>query len=88
MIYRKRLRRNEYSPEPCFIEMYALKRVGGVDGDCGKVLGFPQFSGSAPAPAPPGTRTAAEEEPASALRLVPSRSLKKEMKFLLTERTA
>ena len=39
-------------------------------------------------PDPRGRGLAAEEEPASALRLVPSRSLKKEMKFLLTERTA
>ena len=51
---------------------------------CRKVLSFPQFSGSAPAPGPPGTRTAAEEETASALLPRSLRFLKKEMKFLLT----
>ena len=51
---------------------------------CGKVLGFPQFSGSAPAPEPPGTRPFAEEESASALLPRSFRFLKKEMKFLLT----
>lgn len=54
--------------------------------DCGKVLSFPQISGSAPAPAPPGTRTAAGEEPLlRAPRFL--RFPKKEMKFLLTKRT-
>ena len=47
-------------------------------------MSFPQFSGSAPAPGPPGTRTAAEEETASALLPRSFRFLKKEMKFLLT----
>ena len=51
---------------------------------CGKVLSFPQFSGSAPAPEPPGTRPFAEEETASALLPRSLRFLKKEMKFLLT----
>ena len=51
---------------------------------CGKVLSFPQFSGSAPAPEPPGTRPFAEEESASALLPRSFRFLKKEMKFLLT----
>ena len=48
---------------------------------CGKVLSFPQFPGSAPAPAPPGTRTAAEEEPASSRCLVPFVSLEKKWNF-------
>ena len=44
---------------------------------CGKVLSFPQFSGSAPAPEPPGTRPFAEEESASALLPRSFRFLKK-----------